>query len=52
MNEDYKLFLLLIVAFLIAPLIGLGVGEWRKQDCRVELAKAGKTVEEIQAICK
>ena len=52
MNEDYKLFLVLIAVFLVVPLIGLGISEWRKQDCRVELAKAGKTVEEIQALCK
>lgn len=52
MDSDVKWFILLMAAFVITPLIGLGVSEWRKQDCRVELAKAGKTVEEIKAICQ
>lgn len=52
MDQDYKLFLWLLAVFVVAPLIGLGISEWRKQDCKVELAKAGKTIEEITAICK
>lgn len=52
MNEDFKLFVWLMVIFVALPLLGLGVSEWRKQDCRVELAKAGKPIEEITAICK
>lgn len=52
MNDDFKWFILLIGAFVIVPLIGMGIGEWRKQDCRVELAKVGKSIEEIKEICK
>lgn len=52
MNEDFKLFLWLAAIFIVLPLVGLGVSEWRKQDCKIELAKAGKSIEEIQTICK
>lgn len=52
MNDDFKWFTLVIAAFVIVPFIGLGISEWRNQDCRVELAKAGKPVEEIKEICK
>lgn len=52
MNDDVKWFMVIIAAFLLIPLVGIGVGEWRRQDCRLELAKIGKTVEEIKEICK
>lgn len=52
MDNDFKWVMLLIAAFVIVPLVGLGVSEWRKQDCRVELSVAGKAIEEIKEICK
>ena len=52
MDNDMKMVYALIVAFFILPLLALGASEWRKQDCRVELAKAGRTVEEIKELCK
>lgn len=52
MNDDMKWVLLIVVACVVLPLLGLGVSEWRHQDCRVELAKANKTVEEIKELCK
>jgi hypothetical protein len=52
MDDDMKWYLALIASFVIIPMLGLGVSEWRKQDCRIELAKAGKTVDEIKEICK
>lgn len=52
MNDDTKLFIVLIVAFFALPVLVIGVGEWHKQDCRLELAKAGRTVEEIKELCK
>lgn len=52
MNSDYKLFLVLIGVFVVAPVIGMSINEWRKQDCRVELAKVGKSMDEIKEICK
>ena len=52
MNNEFKWVMLLIAAFVIAPLLGLGVEQWRKQDCRIELAKIGKSVDEIKELCK
>jgi len=52
MDDDIKWYLALIASFVIIPMLGFGVSEWRKQDCRIELAKAGKTVDEIKEICK
>ena len=52
MSNDAKMVIVLIGAFFVVPLIGLGVSEWRKQDCRMELAQAGRTVEEIKELCK
>lgn len=52
MDNDMKWVVMLIVVFVGFPLLGLGVSEWHKQDCRVELAKAGKTVEDIKELCK
>lgn len=52
MSDDTKMIIVLIISFVLVPMIGLGISEWRKQDCRVELARAGKTVEEIKELCK
>ena len=52
MDSDIKWFIALLASFVVLPLLGLGVSEWRKQDCRVELAKVGKSLEEIKEICK
>lgn len=52
MSDDTKLVIVLIISFVFAPMVALGISEWRNKDCRVELAKAGKTVEEIKEICK
>ena len=52
MDNDTKMVCILIAAFFVVPMIGLSVSEWRKQDCRLELAKSGKTVEEIKELCK
>lgn len=52
MDNDMKWVMILIVAFLGLPMVGLAVSEWRKQDCRIELAKIGKTADEIKEICK
>lgn len=52
MNDDMKWFLIVVLLFIFLPVVGMGVSEWRKQDCRVELSKAGKSAEEIKEICK
>lgn len=52
MDSDMKWFIALIASFLVIPLIGLGLSDWHKKECRVELSKVGKTVEEIKELCK
>jgi predicted Na+-dependent transporter len=52
MDSDMKWFTILIAAFVVLPLLGLGISDWHKQNCRVELAKVGKTTEEIKELCK
>jgi hypothetical protein len=52
MDNDAKMVFVLIVVFFILPMLGLGVSEWRKQDCRTELARVGRSVEEIKELCK
>lgn len=52
MDSDTKWFMILMGSLFIVPLLGLGVSEWRKQDCRIELAKVSRSVEEIKEICK
>ncbi len=52
MDSDMKFFLWIIVLIILGPLLGLGISEWQKQDCRIELARIGKTVEEIKEICR
>lgn len=52
MDSDIKWFMIVMIAVIGIPLVVMGVGEWHKQDCRIELAKAGKTVEDIRELCK
>lgn len=52
MSNDMKMVIVLIISFVFVPMVVLGVSEWQKQSCRLELAKAGRTVEEIKELCK
>ena len=52
MDNDYKLFVWLIVLIITIPLLGMAVETYQKNNCRVELAKAGRSVEDITALCK
>ena len=52
MDTDMKWFMLLMTGMVVIPLLGLGISDWHKKECRVELSKAGKTVEEIKELCK
>ena len=52
MDTDMKWFVILMIIVFTVPMAGLGIGEWRKQDCRMELAKAGRNVDEIRELCK
>lgn len=52
MDNEMKWVMVLLVIFLGTPLVGYGYGEFRKQDCRIEMAKLGKGVEELKEICR
>ena len=52
MDNDVKWFVILLIAVIAIPMTGVGINEWRKQDCRMELAKAGRNVDEIRELCK
>ena len=52
MNEDFKMFIWLMVLCIVFPLGVMVVSDWQKNDCRVELARAGRTVDEIKELCK
>jgi hypothetical protein len=50
-----KWFMIIMLSLVIIPLLGItvdGINDWHKQDCRVELSKAGKSVDEIKELCK
>jgi hypothetical protein len=52
MDSDMKWFIILMASLVVIPLLGLGIDHWHQYECRMELAKIGKTVEEIKELCK
>ena len=52
MDSEYKLFIWIIVLMVAVPLVGMGVESYQKNNCRVELAKAGVAPEQIKELCK
>lgn len=52
MGDEFKWFMALMAAFVIVPMIGFGVSTYQVNNCRMELAKAGRAVEEIKELCK
>ena len=52
MDNDMKMVIVLIVVFFAIPVLVISVSDWQKQSCRLELAKVGRTVEEIKELCK
>ena len=52
MNIDLKAMALLVFACIVVPFIGFGISDWHKQSCRIDLAKAGRSVTEIQELCR
>lgn len=52
MKDDMKWVMIMLVVFLGVPLAGLGISTYRKQDCRIEMAKINKPVDDIKEICK
>ncbi len=52
MDSDFKLFIWIMVLAILAPLTGMFIDDYQKNNCRVELAKVGKTTAEIKELCK
>ena len=52
MDTDTKWFVILLIVIIAVPMAGFGIREWRNQDCRMELARAGRSVDEIRELCK
>ena len=51
-NKDLKAMALVLFALMVVPMVGFGISDWHKQSCRIELAKAGRPVDEIRELCK
>jgi len=51
-NDDFKMILCILVFFGAIPLLGMALSDWHEHNCKVELAKSGRSVEEIKEICK
>ena len=51
-NTDLKGLALLLFCLIVVPMVGFGISEFHKQTCRIDLAKAGRSVTEIQELCK
>ena len=52
MDSDMKFFLWIMALIVLVPLAGLIFDNYQTSNCRMELAKIGKSVEEIKKICK
>ena len=51
-NTDLKALALILFALIIVPIVGFNLSEFNKQTCRMELSKAGRSVDEIRELCK
>ena len=52
MDSIEKWVLSIITLLFFVPMLGLGITQINEQTCRMELAKAGRSVDEIKQICK
>jgi hypothetical protein len=61
MNTDHKnklaynagkLYLLALTIWLVLMFGGMALSDWHNHNCRVELAVAGRTVQDIDKICR
>ena len=51
-NTDLKALALILFALIIVPIVGFIISDFNKQTCRMELSKAGRSVDEIRELCK
>lgn len=52
MDDSAKLIIVIILAMVALPMVGMAVSEYHRYDCKVELAKAGRSVDDIKKVCK
>lgn len=52
MDGDLKFLFWFILIFVGLPMLGMAVSEYHQYDCKVELAKAGRTAADIKELCK
>ena len=52
MNIDLKAMALLLFCLIVVPMVMFGINEFHKQSCKIELSKAGRSVDEIRELCK
>ena len=51
MDTDIKWVVLLMVAFIGVPLLGIGWGEHKQSQCRVEAIKSSMPADDIVKVC-
>jgi hypothetical protein len=51
MDNDMKWVVLLIVAFIGIPLVGMGWSEHQQSQCRLEAIKAAMPADDITKVC-
>jgi hypothetical protein len=52
MDDELKWFIAAILVILSVPMVGMVLSDYHKSNCRIELARAGKTAQEIVDVCK
>ena len=52
MDKDVKGYLLFVIVLFGCMFLGMSYENHTKNQCRVELAKAGKSADEIVKVCK
>ena len=52
MDHEAKLYILVLLIIFGLPMTGLALDSYYKSNCRIELARAGKTAQEIVDVCK
>lgn len=52
MDTDMKWFMILLMAIIVLPMIGLGVQQYEVHQCRMEGIRANWPAENIEKVCK
>jgi hypothetical protein len=51
MDNDMKWVVILVVAFIGIPLIGLALSDYNQSQCRLEAIKASMPADDITKVC-